>query len=152
MKYYIKDQKDIGVIDNIFNGFHDGFIKKISLECGDYFDKNKDVIINNNYEITIAFAHNNYNKGIPPFNRIIHARFREVKELKIDMGSIGVGEWDIINLKVENSIEKNSFRLGILFPHYNHINKVWENIEKIFFKFCEAEFTEIGNGFTEIQK
>ena len=88
-KPFIIDSEDEAVkILDYFNGFHDGFIKKITLESNDYFSQDDmDDIMSRSQSVTedivlkLDIAHYNYGAGGPPVNRGVCLLFKDFYDL-----------------------------------------------------------------------
>ena len=70
-----------------FNGFHDGFMKRINIISSDEIDKDHGQSCSGLFEVEIDFAHYDYPSGDAPFhphNQIVHARFSKVQDIFSD--------------------------------------------------------------------
>ena len=66
-----------GALD-YFNGFHDGFMKRIVIESQDRIDEDLGQTYTGLFDVEIDFAHYNYPDGAAPFhpyNQIVRAAF-----------------------------------------------------------------------------
>ena len=85
-----------------FNGFHDGFMKRIAITSHDEIDEDHGQSCTGVFDVEIDFAHYNYpdgNEPFHPYNQIIHARFRKVQDIFCDFSEGFLGN-TIIGLSV----------------------------------------------------
>ena len=68
-----------------FNGFHDGFIKRLSLVSYDYFEARGVQVCSGRLDLELEIAHYNYRNGEPPADQVVHARFTHVRHLHAEM-------------------------------------------------------------------
>ena len=135
-----------------FNGFHDGFMKRIIITSRDEIDENHGQSCNGVFDVEIDFAHYNYRHGDEPFhpyNQIIHAGFRNAQNIFCDFNEGFLGN-TIISLSIvpENrrvggttsTEECLSLRLGRHF--YMEENRRFEFRESSLFTFTDATFRE----------
>jgi len=96
----LRTAADAKTIDAHFNGFHDGFIKSLTLRSLDRFEAHgPDVtdighVVTGDFEAEIEFAHYNYGQGAPPTWRV-GASLHGVRDIHIDLRRIGAAEWPI---------------------------------------------------------
>ncbi len=72
-----------------FNGFHDGFIRRMVIESKDSIHQDLSQTCTGVFEVEIEFAHYNYAAGADPFhayNQIVRARFSNVQDVCCDFG------------------------------------------------------------------
>lgn len=70
-----------------FNGFHDGFIRRMVIESKDRIGEDLSQTCTGVFEVEIDLAHYNYAAGAEPFhpyNQIVRARFRDVQDVFCD--------------------------------------------------------------------
>ena len=85
-----------------FNGFHDGFMKRINIVSSDEIDEDHGQSCTGLFEVEIDFAHYNYPDGSAPFHphdQIVHARFSRVQDIFCDFREGFLGN-TIISLSV----------------------------------------------------
>ena len=82
-----------------FNGFHDGFIKRLSVFSQDEFKAIGEQSCSGELTLEIIFAHYNYQKGQRPYNQLIEARFSGVKDIMINFSGNSY-EWAINSLSI----------------------------------------------------
>jgi hypothetical protein len=71
-----------------FNGFHDGFMKRMEIVSQDEIDEDHGQQCTGVYDVVVDFAHYNYADGDSPFhpyNQIVRARFRDVHDIFCDL-------------------------------------------------------------------
>jgi hypothetical protein len=128
-----------------FNGFHDGFIKQLTLSSYDYFERRGAQVCSGRLDLELVIAHYNYRDGEPPANQAVHARFTHVRHLHTDMPG-GAAEWSIMNVHFERGVrptvgtEEPCFYARFL---QNRLDKgQWVHHRALGFSFREAEFYE----------
>ena len=85
-----------------FNGFHDGFMKRIDIASRDEIEEDRSQSCTGVFDVEIEFAHYNYADGAAPFhphNQIVRAVFRDVQDIFCDFREGFLGN-TIINLSV----------------------------------------------------
>jgi hypothetical protein len=88
----------IGLLD-YFNGFHDGFIKQLSILSRDEFVSFGEQHCSGELGLEIVFAHYNYQYGKRPHDQLVEARFEGVKELTIAFSGNSY-EWAVDTLTI----------------------------------------------------
>ena len=128
-----------------FNGFHDGFIKQLTLNSHDYFERRGVQACSGRLDLDLVIAHYNYRNGEPPANQVIHAHFSHVRNLHADMPG-GAAEWSIMNVYFERGVrptvrvEEPCFYARLL---QNRLHQgQWVHYLALGFSFREAEFYE----------
>ncbi len=85
-----------------FNGFHDGFMKRINIVSDDEIDEDHGQSCTGLFQVEIDFAHYNYRDGNEPFHpydQIVHAVFRQAQDIFCDFREGFLGN-TVINLSV----------------------------------------------------
>jgi hypothetical protein len=54
-----------------FNGFHDGFIKRLTLVSHDYFEARGTQVCSGRLDLELLIAHYNYRDGEPPADQVV---------------------------------------------------------------------------------
>ena len=88
-----------------FNGFHDGFIKRMVIESKDSIHEDFSQTCTGVFEVEIDFSHYNYAAGADPFhpyNQIVRARFSNVQDVFCDLGHGFLGN-TILGLSVASA-------------------------------------------------
>lgn len=146
MTHIVSSVEEAATTLDYFNGFHDGFIKKLSilprevlLEPGG--DPSWDGI-----DVEAVFSHSNYQRGTRPAGQLISATFCRVRELSIDVTG-QTHDWAIYELCIENASrtlqdgrEAPCLRAGL--QQSRLVDGIWHRHEDITFTFDRAEFTE----------
>ncbi len=83
-----------------FNGFHDGFIRRLTLLSYDCFGARGVQVCSGRLDLELEIAHYNYRTGEPPANQVVQARFTHVRHLSADMPD-NAAEWTIANAHFE---------------------------------------------------
>lgn len=137
-----------------FNGFHDGFMKRIAIVSQDDIDEEYAQSCTGRFDVEIDFAHYNYRfDDRPPHDQIIRAVFGDVQDIFVDLSEGYVGNM-IIGLfvnaanrrqggttTVEPAMALSLERSFLLEPH-----RRWENRRMQFFTFSAATFHELRLG------
>lgn len=85
-----------------FNGFHDGFIKRLSIVSKDQFVSRGEQQCAGELGLEIIFAHYNYQNGKPPHDQLVEVRFQGVKDVEIEFSGNSY-EWAIDSLTIAES-------------------------------------------------
>ena len=99
----LKTIDDAEAILDYFNGFHDGFIKRIILKSSDEFEAWAQQRCTGNLDLELTLAHYNYAAGQRPYNQLVFAEFQRVQELNVDFGG-QAHEWSILNMLITESV------------------------------------------------
>ena len=97
----LKTAEEAAAILEYFNGFHDGFIKRLTLNSYDYFERWGVQACSGRLDLEVVIAHYNYRDGEPAGGpKLVHARFTHVRNLQADMPG-KAAEWTIMNVHFE---------------------------------------------------
>ena len=128
-----------------FNGFHDGFIRRLTLISYDYFEDRGVQVCSGRLDLELEIAHYNYRSGEPPADQAVYARFTHVRHLHADMPG-NAAEWSLANVHFERGtrptagIEEPCFQARFL---QNRLDRgEWVLHQALGFSFGEAEFRE----------
>ena len=135
-----------------FNGFHDGFMKRINIISSDEIDEDHGQSCTGLFEVEIDFAHYNYQAGDAPFhphNQIVHARFSKVQDIFCDFREGFLGN-TIISLSVAPANRRKGGTtsaepcLGLHLTRHFYLEEFrrFEFRESQLFTFAEATFQE----------
>ncbi|MBZ5590707.1 MAG: hypothetical protein LAP39_00610 [Acidobacteriia bacterium] len=94
-----------------FNGFHDGFIRRMVIESRDRINEDLSQTCTGVFEVEIDLAHYNYPagaEGFHPYSQIVRARFRNVQDILCDFREGFLGN-TILSLSV---VSANRLRGG----------------------------------------
>lgn len=143
----LKTAEEAAAILEYFNGFHDGFIKQLTLNSFDYFESRGVQACSGRLDLELVIAHYNYRNGEPPANQVVHARFTHVRDLQAGMPG-RAAEWTIMNVHIEAGVrhsdlaEEPCFYARLL---HNRLDEGrWVHHQALGFSFREAEFYEPG--------
>jgi len=143
---------------NYFNGFHDGFMKRIVIESQDRMEEDRGQTCTGLFDVEIDFAHYNYADGAAPFhpyNQIVRADFRNVQDILADF-HVGYLGHTVISLSIANASRRRAGQVVIgrmvapeeclglrLGRHYYVENeRRYELRESQLFTFTDAVFEE----------
>ena len=145
---------------NYFNGFHDGFMKRIVITSQNDMDRNDEDLAAQTgvvFDVQIVFAHFNYGyepgksyeRPMRPHNQIIHAEFHNVQGLFCDFSEGFLGNY-IMELRIHPANRRYGGGSGTqqclalyLSRHYHLDDHRTELRESQFFTFTEAMFREL---------
>ena len=143
----LKTIEDAESILDYFNGFHDGFIKQLTLKSPDEFKAWGHQLCTGNLNLEIIFAHYNYAAGERPHTQLLETEFRQVKDLLIDFSG-QAHEWSILNVLVTESTRTRED--GSSEPCFKAVflqnrleSNEWKSNEDMVFTFTESVFREI---------
>ena len=139
-----------------FNGFHDGFMKRLNIISSDEIDEDRGQSCTGLFEVGIDFAHYNYQDGNAPFhpyNQLVHARFRAVQDIFCDFRDGFLGN-TIISLSVAPANRRKGGTtatepcLGLQLARHYYFEEFrrYELRQSQLFTFAEATFGEAPPG------
>ena len=141
----LKTQEEASAILEYFNGFHDGFIKQLTLNSYDYFEGRGVQACSGRLDLELVIAHYNYREGEPLANQLVEARFTYVRNLQVDMPG-KAAEWTIMNVHFDRGVrtteraEEPCFYARLL---QNRLDEGrWVHHQALGFTFRQAEFYE----------
>jgi hypothetical protein len=141
----LRTPEEAATILEYFNGFHDGFIKQLSLNSYDYFERRGVQACSERLDLELVIAHYNYREGEPQADQLVQARFTHVRNLQVDMPG-KAAEWTIMNVHFERGVratdlaEEPCFHARLL---QNRLDEDrWVHYQALGFSFLEAEFYE----------
>lgn len=147
MKRTLDSTDSAAAIDAYFNGFHDGFLRSLTLRSGDRFVAEGPSVTEIGHEVTGEFsvemeiAHYNYDRGRQRHDRVVRARFVEVADFHLDLRPVKAVEWPITALEFHPAPdEPGRFRVVLLLGRYE--NNEWSTRQLDLFSFSRAEFEE----------
>ena len=128
-----------------FKGFHDGFIKQLTLSSYDYFERRGVLACSGRLDLEMVIAHYNYREGEPPADQLVHASFRHVRNLQVDMPG-KVADWTIMNVHFERGVRPSDLAEEPCFYARLLQNRLddgrWVHYQALGFSFQEAQFYE----------
>lgn len=131
-----------------FNGFHDGFIKRLSIVSHDEFKSHHEQAFAGELDLEITFAHNNYQDGRRPYNQLVEARFNGVKDLRINFSGKSY-EWSINSISIgetnrlADTGNVEACLKGVLVQNRLEDGRQWVLHEDMSFTFRSCVLTEI---------
>ena len=112
--FRISSVEEAARILDYFNGFHDGFIKRIVVESHDEIHTDLSQSTSGVFDVEIDFAHYNYPKGAEPFhphNQIVRAEFENVQDIFCDLREGFLGN-TIIRLSIVSASRRKGGETG----------------------------------------
>jgi hypothetical protein len=141
----LKTPEEAAAILEYFNGFHDGFIKQLTLSSYDYFERRGVQACSGRLDLEVVIAHYNYRDGEPTADQLVHASFTHVRTLQVDMPG-KVAEWTIMNVHFERGVRPSDLAEEPCFYARLLQNRLddgrWVHYQALGFSFQEAEFYE----------
>jgi len=136
-----------------FNGFHDGFMKRIVIESRDKIGEDQSQSCTGVFDVVIDFAHYNYSDGSAPFhphNQIVRAEFRNVQDIVLEFREGFIGNTIIgfsivsVNRRAGGQTHEEQ-ALGLRFSRHFLIEEErrYELRESQLFTFTDATFVEL---------
>jgi hypothetical protein len=151
-KYLVSSEESAARALDYFNGFHDGFMKRIAIESHDEMGADQSQSCTGLFDVVIEFAHYNYANGQAPFhphNQIVHAEFRNVQDIVADfryefMGNAIIG-FSIVSVTRRAAGRTGERALGLRFSRHFLLadQRRHELRESQLFTFTEATFIEL---------
>lgn len=138
---------------NHFNGFHDGFIRRMIVESQDRINPDLSQTCTGVFDVQIDFAHYNYpagGDGFHLYNQIVRASFRNVQDLSCEFGEGFLGN-TILNLSVApvnrvkggGTATEPCLCLRLTRHFYQAGDRRYELRESQLFTFTDAVFVEL---------
>jgi len=150
----VGSEKEAKAVIEYFNGFHDGFLKRVLLVCNDTFEKegpdewNIAHQLTGDFDCILEVAHYNYGNRIQPLSRIVRCTFKGVHEFCLDLHGVAAHEWPIKNTYMEtvdweheHGNSKQCLSLSFLWSKL--IENQWSDRKAQILLFTEATFEEI---------
>ena len=131
-----------------FNGFHDGFIKRLSLISGDQFEAWGVQSSSERLTLEITIAHYNYQQGTKSPDQLITASFYEVMNLSMAFSGLSY-EWSINHVSISEArrtLEDGRVEAcleAVLTQSRLNNERQWELYDSLKFTFSRAEFEEL---------
>ncbi|HYC33456.1 MAG TPA: hypothetical protein VEB59_14305 [Gemmatimonadales bacterium] len=122
-----------------FNGFHDGFVRELTLRSHDRFEARGAQEVSGRLDLEIVFAHYNYRSGEPPADQLVRARFVRVSALVADF-RLTQGAWFIDRLEIDAGGEGGL--VARLFQQ-RLVDGAWGSGEELRFTFASGEMEEL---------
>ncbi len=145
MRHEVVTPEQAAAVVGYFNGFHDGFIRRLTLLSHDTFEDRDTHVTTGPLDLEIVFAHSNYREGSPPFDQTVKARFTSVRDLRMSFTGEPT-DWPISSFHLEanvSTIPGDAARLRARMTQPRLVdNARWEHDEALSFSFASAEFSE----------
>jgi hypothetical protein len=135
-----------------FNGFHDGFMKRIVFESQDRIGEDRSQSCTGVFDVQIDFAHYNYAEAAEPFhshNQIVHAEFRNVQDILLNLRGGFLGN-TIISLSIARGKRRKAGQTGtelclglhLARHYYLEEHRRYELRQSRLFTFTDVTFVE----------
>ena len=150
--FLVSSAAEAAKVLDYFNGFHDGFMKRIQVTSSDGIDEDRGQSCTGLFEVEIDFAHYNYQAGNAPFhphNQIVHAKFCKVQDIFCDFREGFLGN-TIVSLSVAPANRRKGgstateLCLGLQLARHYYLEEFrrYELRQSQLFTFAEATFRE----------
>jgi hypothetical protein len=146
-RFTVSSEEDAARALDYFNGFHDGFMKRIVVESRDRIEEDLSQSCTGLFDVHIDFAHYNYAGGAEPFhphNQIVRAQFRDVQDILFDFQSGFLGN-TIIGFSIV-AASRDRLELRLSRHYYLEEQRRHELMEMRLLTFSEAVFEEQPSG------
>ena len=140
MRHEVENQADAEAALEYFNGFHDGFVRELTLRSHDRFEARGVHETSGRLDLDIVFAHYNYRDGEPPADQLVLGHFFEVREVAVDFPMLP-GDWAIMALRIEAA---PGGRLIASMLQHRLVEGEWVASEGLRFSFTRARLLEQG--------
>ena len=152
--FRVSSPEEAATAFDYFNGFHDGFMKRIDVASRDVIDEDHGQSCTGLFDVEIEFAHYNYSDGEAPFhpyNQIVHAVFRDAQDIFCDFREGFLGN-TILSLSVVPANRRkggstdveSALGLQLARNYYQEHYHRYELRQSQLFTFTEATFREKG--------
>jgi len=152
IRFVVNSASDGKIALDYFNGFHDGFVRRIVIVSRDRFEEIGVQTADGVYDVTVDFAHYNYRNGDEPFHpvdQVVEARFSDVEDIHVDLSREYLGS-PITALYIEaqrrrrNLLPDREDCLALLWGRQRYVeqDRRYEFIKERLFTFSRAVFRE----------
>jgi hypothetical protein len=142
----VASPEEVEAVLDYFNGFHDGFIKRLTLISHDYFEARGVQVCSGRLDLELEIAHYNYRDGEPPADQVVQARFTHVRHLHTDMPG-NRPEWSLVNVYFEPGTRQTAGTEEPCFHARFLQNRLgqegWVPYQALHFSFREAAFRDL---------
>jgi len=150
--FSVSSVEEATTVIDYFNGFHDGFMKRIAITSQDEIGEDRSQSCTGAFDVEIEFAHYNYQRGqepLQPYGQIVHASFHNVQDLFCDFreGFLGntiiclaITAWN--RRKGGSSATERCLELRLTRSYYFEEYRRYERRESPLFTFTDATFRE----------
>lgn len=126
-------------VTELFNAFHDGFIRRLTVISHAEFEDIGVHRVTGPLELDIEFAHYNYDRGDPPADRRVEARFVGVRNLQVAFSG-AESDWPITSFELDE-IDGGACEARLLQPRL--VAGAWSHAAAMSFSFESAVFREL---------
>ncbi len=150
--FHVSSVEEAAAAFDYFNGFHDGFMKRIDIASRDEIDQDHGQSCTGLFDVEIDFAHYNYADGDAPFHphdQIVQAVFGGVQDIFCDFREGFLGN-TIVNLSVTlmnrrqgaSTAIETALGLQLARNYYQEEYRRYELRQSQLFTFTKATFSE----------
>lgn len=147
MKQMVRTAADAKTILDDFNGFHDGFIKQLSVISHDVFEARGVQASSERLTLKLTFAHYNYEQDRKSADQIVIATFYGVMNLAARFSGL-MHEWTVYELFItdtrralEDERQEACLEASLLQSKLTK-SQEWQRYKALTFSFTRAEFEE----------
>lgn len=125
-----------------FNGFHDGFIKRIEIVFPQQFTEDYSMECVDVFDAILEIAHYNYGQRRQPYDTIIRCRFEAVRRLSLGFGALNDLNWSIDALEIQDDAGK----MALVLHHSQYDGHCWAKCANRLFSFASAVISDDNGG------
>jgi hypothetical protein len=150
-RFTVMSADEAGAALDYFNGFHDGFIKRLTVTSHDVIAPDLSQVCTGLFDAELDLAHYNYGEApFRPADQLVRATFRGVRDVTLDLRTGFIGNTIIRLVVLDGRRERLGasgaeaclvLRLGRNF--YLRESDLWEFRESDVFSFTSATFEEM---------
>jgi hypothetical protein len=144
-EFQVTSERNAAEALDYFNGFHDGFIKRMVLTSRDEITEDLAQTCGGVFDVEIDFAHYNYRAGEAPFhpyNQMVRGVFQGVREIALDFGRGYLGN-SVIALEIRScALPEPCLALVLTRHYYLEDQRRHELREAQMFTFEQATFSD----------
>lgn len=153
-RFSIQNAEDARAAIEYFNGFHDGFPKRILAVSQDEMQEDGSQSVTGLFHLAIDFQHYNYSaRGRPlqPYSQVVRTEFHGVRDLFWDLREGFLGN-TVMNVSVRearrlrrgSAVPEPCLALHLARQYYLEEHRRWEYRESQWFTFTSAVWYELG--------
>ncbi len=155
MQYHVRAVEEGRVALEYFNAFHDGFVKSLSIQSHDVFERRGVQTCLGLLDVELLIAHYNYQQDTRPHDQLIRATFHGVTDLAVLVSGLPY-EWSIKYVAIAAATRcLDGVHLGgvqvrwtpclelVLVQSRLNSNREWELHEDVRLSFDHAELEEL---------
>jgi hypothetical protein len=152
-KFAASSSEEVQAALEYFNGFHDGFMKRIVLVSQDRMEADGSQTVGGRFDVEVDFAHYNYADGerpLHPASQLVRARFEDVQDIFCDLRAGFLGN-TIMSLSVHQANRRIASSDGVetclalqwARQFYQEEYRRFETRQSQLFTFARALFEEV---------